>query len=56
MKWCLDCHRRPEKHIRPRDQVFNMEWESAELAPGEADRLLLEYHVNSPTNCSACHR
>ena len=24
MEWCLDCHRAPEKYIRPRDQVFNM--------------------------------
>src|SRR3982751_5715666 len=24
MEWCLDCHRAPEKHIRPRDQVFNI--------------------------------
>jgi hypothetical protein len=24
MKWCLDCHYSPEKHLRPREQVFNM--------------------------------
>ena len=22
MQWCLDCHRDPEPHLRPRDQVF----------------------------------
>src|SRR5438552_4153923 len=27
MEWCLDCHRHPENHVRPRDQVFNMAWE-----------------------------
>src|SRR5688572_28489915 len=26
MSWCLSCHREPEKYIRPKDQVFNMEW------------------------------
>src|SRR3989440_9740166 len=26
MRWCLDCHEAPEKHLRPRDQIFNMEW------------------------------
>jgi hypothetical protein len=26
MKWCLDCHRDPAKFIRPREEVFNMEW------------------------------
>ena len=24
MSWCLECHRDPADHLRPRDQVFNM--------------------------------
>ena len=24
MEWCLNCHRQPEKFIRPREEVFNM--------------------------------
>ncbi len=24
MEWCLDCHRHPERYVRPREQVFNM--------------------------------
>jgi hypothetical protein len=36
MEWCLDCHRAPEKYIRPRDQVFNI----APWTPGAGvDRL-----------------
>src|SRR5688500_15424206 len=27
MEWCLACHREPEKHIRPKDQIFNMKYE-----------------------------
>ena len=27
MEWCLDCHRAPEKYLRPRDEVFNMRYE-----------------------------
>src|SRR4051794_10100707 len=27
MEWCLDCHRAPEKNLRPRDQIFNMRYE-----------------------------
>src|SRR6202161_4617347 len=27
MEWCLDCHRGPEQYVRPRDQVFNMDYE-----------------------------
>ena len=30
MLWCLDCHREPELHLRPRDEVFNMAWEPAD--------------------------
>ena len=26
MEWCLDCHRSPEKFVRPKKEVFNMEW------------------------------
>src|ERR1700682_5347875 len=28
MNWCLDCHREPEKYVRPRehDEVFKMDW------------------------------
>ena len=26
MEWCLSCHRNPEKHLRPREEVFNMDW------------------------------
>ena len=26
MQWCLDCHREPEKYVRPREEVFNMAW------------------------------
>jgi hypothetical protein len=33
MEWCLDCHRRPEDYVRPREQVFNMAWE-----PGDEKR------------------
>jgi hypothetical protein len=54
MSWCLDCHREPEKHIRPRDQVFNMEYvpvNQAELGP----RLVAEYGVKKLTSCSTCH-
>lgn len=34
MEWCLNCHREPEKFLRPRDTVFDMKYEqpSAEHA------------------------
>lgn len=27
MYWCLDCHRAPNKHLRPKSQVTNMNWD-----------------------------
>src|SRR5580704_9288514 len=24
MEWCIDCHRNPERYVRPRDQVFSV--------------------------------
>jgi len=27
MEFCLECHRAPEKYLRPREQVFNMRYE-----------------------------
>lgn len=29
MGWCLECHRNPEAFIRPKDQVFNMNYDPA---------------------------
>jgi hypothetical protein len=26
MRWCLNCHRSPQEYLRPRDQVFNMDF------------------------------
>jgi len=27
MEWCLDCHRNPEKNLRPTTEIYNMAWE-----------------------------
>ena len=29
MEWCLDCHRYPEKHLRPVEEVQNMQFKAA---------------------------
>ena len=26
MEWCLSCHRDPVKNVRPREEVFNIDW------------------------------
>jgi hypothetical protein len=32
MSWCLDCHKHPEKHLRPLDEVFNLKWQPEDLS------------------------
>jgi hypothetical protein len=27
MQWCLDCHREPERYVRPRDAVFRVDYQ-----------------------------
>jgi hypothetical protein len=56
MQWCLDCHRDPAKHVRPREEVFAMDWTRDELSGAELAGLAEEYHLESATNCSVCHR
>jgi hypothetical protein len=58
MEWCLECHRNPEKNLRPRDQVFNMSYRPAGDQLEIGSRLVREYKVNvgQLTDCSICHR
>src|SRR6201987_487814 len=72
MEWCLGCHRAPQNHLRPRDQVFNMRYEQPTSGkPVEFDGkeytdqislgtdLVRKYKlrtVTDITSCSTCHR
>jgi len=72
MEWCLNCHRAPEKYLRPRDQVFNMRYEEPSsdkpvTVDGRdyIDQLSLgrdlrnKYKLRTErdiTSCSTCHR
>ncbi len=63
MGWCLDCHRAPENHLRPKDQVTNMAW-SAEKDLGVSQlelglKLKQQYGIRDVTymtSCYTCHR
>jgi hypothetical protein len=59
MEWCLTCHRDPQNFIRPREEVFNMDWQPPENQNEQGKVLVEKYHVKdaqSLTNCSTCHR
>jgi len=72
MEWCLNCHRAPEKNLRPREQVFNMRYQQPSsdnpvLLDGRSfsdqdslgTYLVTKYKVRTVadiTSCDTCHR
>jgi hypothetical protein len=56
MEWCLECHRQPERFVRPREFVFSMDWQppADQLALGR--KLVQEYQIEKLTTCYICHR
>ena len=58
MEWCLECHRQPEKFVRPRAQVFNMNWKPPVPQEVLGRQLVEEYDIQTSqlTDCSTCHR
>lgn len=58
MKWCLDCHRAPERVLRPREQVFAMDWRPPPDQAQRGRRLLNAYGIDKRRliECGTCHR
>ena len=59
MQWCLDCHRDPEPVLRPKDQVFNMDWKAPDNQMELGAKLRTEYKIRTTeelVSCSTCHR
>ena len=55
MGWCLDCHREPEKYLRPNEELTTMGYEQPEnFLERNLERIRLE-GIKPPLNCSACH-
>jgi len=61
MGWCLECHRDPATQLRPRSEVFNMDY-SFPSDPGLqraiGNELIEAYHIDTDRliQCSTCHR
>ena len=59
MEWCLECHKDPSRYVRPKEEVFNLNWQppaDPEEAQALRASLVKEYNVQSLTSCSVCHR
>lgn len=44
MEWCLDCHRNPEKNLRPKSEIYNLPWQPTE------PQLIVKQKFDSATN------
>jgi len=62
MEWCLECHRAPERFIRPVENVFDMTWPRENTTQKQLDDaigLKAKYKIQGfevLTSCSTCHR
>ncbi|MBN2192148.1 MAG: cytochrome c3 family protein [Polyangiaceae bacterium] len=57
MSFCLACHRSPEQHLRPPDQVTSMDWQAPNGDPIAHGMVLRDRAgINPSTDCSTCHR
>ena len=59
MRWCIDCHKHPERFVRRREDVFKADYQPPhdQLALGR--RLVKEYKIKDATqltDCYTCHR
>jgi len=58
MRWCLECHREPERYLRPREHVFDMDWQPARDQLSLGRELVTRYGIDATrlADCSVCHR
>ena len=57
MAFCLDCHRDPGSHLRPKAAIYDTRWHRTAATPSVSELRAL-YHVpdRNLTDCSLCHR
>ncbi len=54
MGWCLDCHREPEKFLRPIEEVTTMGYKAENQMELGAE-LVKKNNVSPPQYCQGCH-
>lgn len=66
MGWCLDCHRAPEEHLRPLEEVYNFDYNAADYLTSNPQegvdgpeefglRLKETFNVKPKITCATCH-
>jgi hypothetical protein len=66
MGWCLECHRAPEKNLRPLEEVYNFNYNAENYVSSNPQlgvktteelglKLKEQYKVNPKETCATCH-
>jgi hypothetical protein len=59
MAWCLECHRAPEKKLRPLSEITHLDWKPEDIGTTQ-EKLGMElkekWKINPPVTCAGCHR
>jgi len=56
MEWCLECHRHPERFVRPQDAVYDATWEAPADQIAQGRELVARSGIHTRTACDTCHR
>lgn len=56
MGFCLQCHRNPERYLRPLSKVTDMRWDPGDEREKLGAELAEAYGVRRLTHCTTCHR
>ena len=58
MGWCLECHRHPWRHLRPKEHVFEFRWQPPAEQEELGRELVARYGIEPAEldSCYICHR
>jgi hypothetical protein len=59
MRWCIDCHKHPERFVRRREDVFKADYQPPQDQLALGRQLVKEYKIKDATqltDCYTCHR
>jgi len=56
MRWCIDCHKHPERYVRKREDVFKPIYNPPKDQIAMGRELVKEYKIRSLITCDTCHR
>ena len=67
MAWCLNCHRAPEKFLRPLSEITHLDWKPEDMGDNPdtgkpwtqleiGTKLKHDWNVQPKQTCTTCHR